>query len=211
MLDDGTNCNVHEVVTVIDLYICIGPLYISVIIFDSLSKWSHIHPRMLSTAHQVVCMYRVPSMIMTFEEYVFICIMWPLCVTLKVLQKQHLFCLVFLLLTFYLKAQPLCSAEATTGSTLLLRTHNLLVRTEFWPLSYWSTDIYFFCIEHRKCGGGRGGEKAIRELHMYGWMCTHRTMCRTTRQPQTDLHESWLVACVTTGGRQKKTKKLHCQ
>lgn len=38
MLDDGTNCNVHEVVTVIDLYICLGPLYISVIIFDSLSK-----------------------------------------------------------------------------------------------------------------------------------------------------------------------------
>lgn len=37
-LDDGTNCNVHEVVTVIDLYICLGPLYISVIIFDSLSK-----------------------------------------------------------------------------------------------------------------------------------------------------------------------------
>lgn len=38
MLDDGTNCNVHEVVTVIDLYICLGPLYICVIIFDSLRK-----------------------------------------------------------------------------------------------------------------------------------------------------------------------------
>lgn len=38
MLDDGTNCNVHGVVTVIDLYLCIGPLYISVIILDSLSK-----------------------------------------------------------------------------------------------------------------------------------------------------------------------------
>lgn len=95
MLDDGTNCNVHEVVTVIDLYICLGPLYISVIIFDSLSKWCHVHTRMLSTAHQVVCIYRVPGMIMTFEENVVICIMWPLCVTFKVLQTQHLFCLFF--------------------------------------------------------------------------------------------------------------------
>ena len=33
ILYDGTNCNVHEVVTVIDLYICIGPIYISVIHF----------------------------------------------------------------------------------------------------------------------------------------------------------------------------------
>lgn len=30
-LYDGKNCNVQEVATVIDLYICIGPIYISVI------------------------------------------------------------------------------------------------------------------------------------------------------------------------------------
>ena len=103
ILYDGTNCNVHEVVTVIDLYICIGPIYISVIHFWlSLNQWCHVRTRMLCPAHQAVCMYRVPSMIMTFWGNIVICIMWPPCVTFKLLHKQHLFFFVCFVLFYWL-------------------------------------------------------------------------------------------------------------
>lgn len=100
-----------------------------------------------------------------------------------------------------------CFMEAVNSSTLLLQTCNLLGRTIFWPLCYWSMDIYFFCIQQRNYMRKKSNKWNCTDMVWLDVYLRDIALNHTTTA-QTQTRGLWLKVYVAgKGGKQE----LHCR